>query len=353
MTAVEQDLRLQPVDPCADPRWAELAAGPGGSLFSSPPWLSAIVDTYGIELAADVLVEAGGTPVAGLVRARLDDLRGVRINCSPFADRLDPVADAAQWPRLAEPVLAAGVPVELRVLHAEAPLGDERFRQVNELAWHGTALDRSEEELLAGLHPTVRRNLRASERAGVGVSLGDGVEDVRAFHELHRLTRKHKYRLLAQPLAFFERLQERFAPSGGLFVALAHHEGDVIAGILCIRWNDVLYYKFAASRPERLQVRPSEALASACLRTGREWGCTTFDWGVSDLDQPGLVAYKRKYATDERRVRVLRHVPAGHDGSRAAEAGAVLGQLTALLTRDDVPDDVTQRAGELLYGHFC
>jgi CelD/BcsL family acetyltransferase involved in cellulose biosynthesis len=353
VTAVEQDLRLQTVDPCSDPLWAELMAGPGGSLFSSPPWLSAIVDTYGIDLGADVLVDPRGAPVAGMVRARLDDLRGVRINCSPFADRVDPVADGAQWPRLAEPVLAAGVPVELRVLHAEAPLEDERFRQVNELAWHGTALDRSEEELLAGLNPTVRHNLRASQRRGVTVSLGAGLEDVRAFHELQCLIRKQKYRLLAQPLAFFERLQERFAPSGQLLVALAHHEGDVIGGVLCIRWNDVMYYKFAASRPERLKARPNEALAWACMRAGQEWGCTTFDWGVSDLDQPGLVAYKGKYATEERRVRVLRHVPAGHDGSRAAETGAVLGQLTALLTRDDVPDDVTRRAGELLYRYFC
>lgn len=353
MTAVEQDLRLHSVDPCSDPRWAALMAGPGGSLFSSPPWLSAIVDTYGIDLTADVLVDAEGVPVAGLARARLDDLRGARVNCSPFADRVDPVADGGQWPRLAESLLAAGVPAELRVLHADAPLEDERFRQVGELAWHGTALDRTEEELLAGLHSTVRHNLRASQRRGVSVSLGDGLEDVRAFHELHRLTRKRKYRLLAQPLAFFERLQERFAPSGRLLVGLAHHEGDVIGGVLCIRWNDVLYYKFAASRPERLQVRPNEALAWACMRAGQERGCRLFDWGVSDLDQPGLVAYKQKYATEERRVRVLRHVPAGHDGSRAAEVGAVLGQLTALLTREDVPDDVTRRAGELLYGYFC
>jgi hypothetical protein len=291
--------------------------------------------------------------VAGLARARLDDLRGRRINCSPFGDRVDPVADGGQWPRLAEPLLAARVPVELRVLHAEAPLEDDRFHQVNELAWHGTALDRTEEELLAGLQPVVRRNLRASQRNGVTVSLGDGLADVRAFHELHRLIRKRKYHLLAQPLAFFERVQERFAPSGRLFVALAHHDGDVIGGVLCIRWNDVLYYKFAASVPERLQVRPNEALAWACMRAGQEWGCRLFDWGVSDLDQPGLVAYKQKYATEERRVRVLRHVPDGHDGSKAAQAGAVLGQLTALLTREDVPDDVTQRAGELLYGNFC
>ena len=353
MTAVDQVLRLQSVDPCSDPRWAELMTGPDGSLFSSPPWLSAVVDTYGIDFTADVLVDPDGAPVAGLARAQLDDLRGARINCSPFADRADPVADGGQWPRLAEPLLAAGVPVELRVMHAEAPLDDERFRQVNELAWHGTSLDRPEEEVLASLHTTVRHNLRAAERRGVTVALGDGLDDVRAFHQLQCLIRKRKYHLLAQPLAFFERLQERFAPSGRFLVALAHHEGDVIGGVMCLRWNDVMYYKFAASHPDRLQARPNEALAWACMRAGREWGCRTFDWGVSDLDQPGLVAYKGKYATEERRVRVLRHVPAGHDGSRAAEAGAVLGQLTALLTREDVPDEVTQRAGELLYGYFC
>jgi lipid II:glycine glycyltransferase (peptidoglycan interpeptide bridge formation enzyme) len=224
---------------------------------------------------------------------------------------------------------------------------------VNELAWHATALDRPEEELLAGFHTAVRRNLRAASRRGVTVSLGNSLEDVRVFHQLHRLTRKHKYRLLAQPMSFFERVHERFAPSGRLLVALAHHDGDVVAGTLCLRWNDVMYYKFAASRPDRLHARPNELLAWNCMRVGQAWGCRTFDWGVSDLDQPGLVAYKRKYATEERRVVVLRHVPVGHDVTRSCQAGALLGQLTELLTRDDVPDEVTQRAGELLYGSFC
>ena len=36
----------------------------------------------------------------------------------------------------------------------------------------------------------------------------------------------------------------------------------------------------------------------------------------------------------------------------AGEALPVLGELTKLLTRDDVPDDITQRAGEILYRYF-
>ena len=98
-------------------------------------------------------------------------------------------------------------------------------------------------------------------------------------------------------------------------------------------------------------MRPNELLAWECLRLGQEWGCRRFDWGVSDLDQPGLVRYKRKYATEEARVRVLRHRPDGYDGG--PDAGPVLGALTELLTREDVPDEVTQRAGEVLYRLFC
>jgi hypothetical protein len=30
----------------------------------------------------------------------------------------------------------------------------------------------------------------------------------------------------------------------------------------------------------------------------------------------------------------------------------VLGELTQLLTREDVPDEVTKRAGEILYRYF-
>jgi CelD/BcsL family acetyltransferase involved in cellulose biosynthesis len=324
-----------------------------GSLFGAPPWIASIADTYGFAVSADVLVAEDGAPTAGFVHAELQDLRGARIVSLPFCDRLDPAVDTDdQWRQLIEPTLALALPVELRVLEADPPRHDPRFERVAELAWHATLLDRSEADILATLHSMARRNIRAARRNGVEVRFGTAIEDVRTFHELHRLTRKHKYGLLAQPLAFFERIWERFAPLGRLVVGLASHEGDVIAGNLCLLWNDVIYYKFGASVPEDLALKPNDLLAWESLRLGRERGCKRFDWGVSDLDQPGLVFYKQKYATEERRVLVLRHTPADFDDPVGSEVGRVLGELTQLLTRDDVPDEVTQRAGEILYQYF-
>jgi hypothetical protein len=325
-----------------------------GSLFGAPPWIETLVDIYGFEIGADVLVAEDGTPTAGFVRTELHDMRGARVVSLPFCDRLDPIVDTDdQWQKLIDSTLALKLPIELRILEEDAPRRDPRFEPAGELAWHATDLDRTEGEMLAKLHQMARRNIRAAVRNGVSVRFGTDLADVHAFHELHRRTRKQKYRLLAQPVSFFEGIWKRFAPIGKILVGLATHEGDVIAGNLCLIWNDVMYYKFAASIPERLALKPNDLLAWESLRLARERGCRRFDWGVSDLDQPGLVFYKQKYATEERRVLVLRHNPEGFDDPVASDTNRVFDELTQLLTRDDVPDEVTQRAGELLYQYFC
>jgi hypothetical protein len=342
------------IDPRHDRDWAALMESPRGSLFGAPPWIAAIVDTYGFEVTADVLVTERGRPIAGFARTRLDDLRGARIVGVPFCDRLDPVVDSDdQWKRLVDATLALDLPIELRVLDAHPPQHDQRFATVNELAWHATDLDRPEPEILESLHHMARRNIPAADRKGVRVRFGTDLADVQAFYELHRVTRKRKYRLLPQPMAFFEMIWKRFAPLGKIVVGLACHEGEVIAGNVCLIWNDVMYYKFAASDPDHLALRPNDLLAWESLRVGRERGCRRFDWGVSDLDQPGLVFYKQKFATEEQRVFVLRYTPDGSENPIESDTGGVLNELTELLTRDDVPDEVTQRAGEILYRYFC
>jgi len=344
---------VRTADPRNDPVWRDLMTTPRGSLFGSPAWLAAISDTYGFEISAHMTVNDDGSPRTGLAFAQIDDFLGSRQVSVPFCDYLDPIVDNdADWHTLTDPLLERGLPLQLRVLHADAPRRDPRFVAVEEMAWHGTRLDRDDDELFDALHHRSRQNIRAARRHGVTARFGSDLEDVRVFHDLHRRTRKRKHRLLAQPVAFFENIWKHFAPDDNIVVGLAEHEGDVIAGSLYLRWNGVWYYKFSASIFERSVVRPNELLAWESMLLGKQRGCAKYDWGVSDLDQPGLVAYKRKFATEEHRVTVLRHAPAGYVNRVAAEALPVLGELTNLLTRDDVPDEVTQRGGEILYRYF-
>ncbi|MGQ0483548.1 MAG: lipid II:glycine glycyltransferase FemX [Pseudonocardia sp.] len=342
---------MLPVDPRTDPRWRELAGGPGGSLFTSPPWIQAVCESYDFTPHARISVDPAGRPLGGFAWVAIDDIRGARISSLPFCDRADPpLATPGNWAGLADDALGAGAPLTLRCFTEHPAAADPALRAVGEAAWHGTPVDCTEEELHARISSTSRRNLKAADRNGVRITASTEADAVRTFHRLHVGLRKRKYRLLAQPLEFFERIHERFAERDGVVTLLAEVDGQVVAGAMFLVWADTLYYKFGASLSEYLPMRPNDALYWAALRLAIERGLTGVDWGLSDLDQPGLVSYKRKWATTERRIVTLR---GGPDPTPKTEVGAMLGELTRLFTEESVPDEISTNAGALLYRHFC
>jgi CelD/BcsL family acetyltransferase involved in cellulose biosynthesis len=344
--------RLLSVDPRFDPRWLQLVSGSGGSLFTSPPWLTAISETYGFVPSGRVLIDSPGTPVAGLAWMDVDDLRGQRRLALPFSDRGDPVvADTEAWSAVSADAFAGDVPFQLRCLDTSPAVGDPRFLTSGEAAWHETRLDRSPEELHAALRPQARRNIAAAQRAGVRVQLSREVDAVLEYHRLHVVLRKNKYRLLAQPREFFEQLHKAFSSGDAIQTALAMVDGRPVAGAVYLVWGDTVYYKFGASLAEYLPLRPNDAIHWALIHWAQDRGLRALDWGLSDLDQPGLCAYKRNWASVEGRIRTLATVEVA--SAPRADVQETLHALTDLLTDPSVPDDITDRAGAVLYRLFC
>lgn len=342
------------VDPRTDPRWRRLASGPAGSLFTSPPWIQAVCDSYDFTPEARLAVSEAGEPVGGFAWVTVDDIRGERISSLPFCDRADPmVAAPGGWAGLADDALATGTPLTLRCFSDNPATADPRLRTAGEVAWHHTPLAITEEELYRKISSTSRRNLKAADRNGVRITASTELDAVHSFHRLHVGLRKRKYRLLAQPVEFFERIWQQFTGDGddtAVITLLAEVDGEMAAGAMYLVWGGRLYYKFGASLSEHLPKRPNDALYWAALKLALSKGLTSVDWGVSDLDQPGLVSYKRKWASEERRVVTLR---GGPDPTPKTEVGTMLGELTRLFTEESVPDEISTKAGALLYRHFC
>ena len=339
-------------DPRSDPRWRRLALGPHGSVFTSPPWIDAVCATYGFTPASSILLGWDGQPRAGLAWVPISDIRGDRLSSLPFSDRAEPlIDDEVDWKALAEGVITATAPLTLRCFDTAVPVGDPRLRQVATAAWHGTPLDGSIEKIRQRLSQHARRNIGISERAGVRIEAHTDADAVRRFHGLHVALRKRKYRLLAQPCDLFDHIWEAFSPDDAIVTMLAYAGGELIAGAVFLTWNGVLYYKFGASRHEHLALRPNDAIFWAGIRWGIERSARLLDWGLSDLDQPGLIAYKRKWATEQRTIVTLR--AGGEQARTGSDAGPMLAELTRLFTDDSVPDEVTAQAGTLLYRYFC
>jgi CelD/BcsL family acetyltransferase involved in cellulose biosynthesis len=340
------------VDPRSDVRWAALAAGPGGGLFTSPPWITAVCATYGFDATAAVVVDGEGTPLAGFAWVDVDDLRGRRRLALPFCDRADPiVADADGWAAVSRDALDDDLPLTLRCLDGSPAADDGRLTRTGEAAWHRTPLTGSLDDLHGRLRSQTRRNIAAAERRGVRVRSSADPDALHVYHDLHVGLRKRKYRLLAQPRELLDRIWAAFSPFDGVRTTIATVDGRPVAGAVHLVWQDTVYYKFGASLAEHLALRPNDAVHWALIRWAHDRGLAHLDWGLSDLDQPGLVGYKRNWASEERRILTLN--AGGPPRGRRPETEHLLRTLTALFTDDSVPDAITARAGAALYGLFC
>ncbi|MBV8578690.1 MAG: GNAT family N-acetyltransferase, partial [Acetobacteraceae bacterium] len=288
---------------------------------------------------------------SALLFSRVADLGGERIVCGPFCDYCDPLTENGAWQDTVAPVLALHLPVTLRCLRNATPASDPRFTVTGRAAWHGIDLTCGETQLWHGLDGSARQNVRKARRSRVTIREGRTFDDLRLFFDMHCHVRKSKYRLLPQPFAFLEEIYSAFAPQDRIVVLLAEYQGALAAGILFLQWGNTLYYKFNASVDRR--GCPNDLLLWEGIRLGQRLGLAQLDLGASDYDQPGLLRYKRKYATEEREIVRLRWEPPGYADPRPAQARQTLSQMTRLLTEPGVPDAVTRAAGEAFYGLFC
>ena len=340
--------RIVVVDPVEDATWADLAST-RGSLFASPPWLGAIRDTYGLDPEGWLAYSPEDELVGGLPVLGLGDGAWRRLASLPFSDFSNPIdLNGSAWPLIADRLAATDLPVELRCLGDVAPVTDGRFLTVGPPdVWHGIALDADEERAWANLDGSARRAIRKASESEVQVRANDDLSSLRAFYELHLGTRKNKYRLLAQPFDLFTNLQKRFGTD--MTMLGAWQDDNLVAGILLLAWGDVLYYKFNASSPAALDVRPNDLLMWEATRLGVSRGLGLLDLGRTDHDHESLARYKSKYATDQRFITTMRR----GDYRRDPMVGAILGPMTEILTRPGIPDELTEEAGALMYHHFA
>lgn len=337
--------------PASDGSWvAAEAAHPGlTSIFGSETWISVLEATYGFDIETAVL-ERDGIASAAMSFADIDDLRGRRIVSLPFSDFVDPlVTDRVEWDRLIAPVLARGALTRFRVLRNRIAASDARFTREKSVLWHSADLSTEDSLSWSALDPSARQNIRRAKRNGLVVTEGRSLRDVEVFYNLHLRVRKSKYRLLAQPFSFFANIHEAFSRDDRIVTLLAKQDGEAVAGILFLIDRGTLYYKFNASCDARY--RPNDLLVWHGMRLGRERGLDRLDFGISDLDQPGLVRFKRKFATVERPVVDLKYSPLEPEPGRR-DVAPLLTELTAAFTHPDVPDETTRTAGDTLYRLF-
>ena len=347
-------MNIVSVDPRTDPIWRTLVQQSSSSVFHSPAWIQVLTDTYGWEARAYLVLDSRGEPRAGIPFCRVADMMGERVLALPFSDYCDPLGEDQQcWHLLTDCLLSERCPVNLRCLHNSLPLTDQRFTVTKQAKWHGLSLAPGLDDLWRGMQESTQRAIRKSQREGLVIRVATSEHELRAFFEMHLKIRKYKLGLLAQPFLFFQNIWRHFVDTQHGFLLLALYQDKIVAGDFFLEWKDTLYYKFNASLPADLSHRPNDLLIWEGIQRGKARGFNSLDFGLSDIDQEGLVRYKRKFGTQEKIISFLRHAPAGVPSLAERQTRNLLAQLTHRFTDQMVPDLVTEGAGEDLYRLFA
>ncbi len=201
------------------------------------------------------------------------------------------------------------------------PVGARVMAQLGELGWRQQVADggfaagqpqyvfqipltrdgeqRSEEDLLKGMNQQWRRNIKKADKAGVEVTSSRGLDDLKAFHDLYVHTAERDH-FTPRPLAYFRTMVEALAAEEADRITLwfARHEGDLVASTIAIRVGTHDWYSYGASSTEKRDVRGSNAIQWAMIRSAVEAGARVYDLrGITDtLDADdshvGLIQFK-------------------------------------------------------------
>jgi CelD/BcsL family acetyltransferase involved in cellulose biosynthesis len=347
---------IQVADPRVTPGWDDFVLShPDATVFHTSAWARVILDSYGYRPLYHVQRDGAGSIRGGVPLMQVDGrLTSRRLVGLPFSDLCAPLLEAspagnrllAAVKELAEGTRAGSL--ELRGAGALSPEAagyeaGEAFYQ------HIVPVHAAAEETEKQMHSSARRAVRKAGKEGLSVRASSSMEDMRAFYRLMVMTRR-KHGLLPQPWRFFAAIQRHMIDAGRGRLLLAEHEGKTIAGDLLLQFRDQMTYKFNASDPRYLHLRPNNILLWEAIRTSASSGCTSLDLGRCDEDNDGLRRFKLLWGSEEKTLRYFSFRPEGVKDGRLATSAP--GRAVFGLFVKYAPSFALQRMGAAVYHNF-
>jgi CelD/BcsL family acetyltransferase involved in cellulose biosynthesis len=324
--------------------------------YFSPAWLDLITSLYRY-----TPVELTTTNEQGKLSGFLplcymhSPLTGRRLVSLPFSDYCPLLAeDEASANRLVD--LAIAEARRRRVRYLELRTGpNEVLASRSDLAvgnlyarWL-VALAPDPELAWTRLRPTARRKVKKAHSNGVQVRLAEKLTDMYEYYRLHLQTRTKKHGMPAQPLTFFLRLWDIFAPSGQLHLELAEYKDQVIAAHITALSGNTTRYLYGASDERFHDLGAGYLLTWEAIARGGKLGYQQLDLGRTAYESSGLMQFKRSWGAVEQ-ASPYYYFPALAGLASTSESSRSYQLLTRCWRR--LPLQISAPLGGYLYRHL-
>jgi len=146
-------------------------------------------------------------------------------------------------------------------------------------------LQRSDEDLLAGMNSSTRRNIRLSQRQGFKVEPG-GREDLDTFRQLMLATVRRRRAVAGPPEPdFCHQLWDQFADRGWLRVLLVRRGAEAVSGAVMFTFGDLARVWKVGWSGAYSASKPNELMWWEALRVARQGGSKALDfYWVDEVD---------------------------------------------------------------------
>jgi hypothetical protein len=342
-------MNFQILDPNDHPDWDDLLIRSNDSrFFHTSAWARTLETTYGFKSLYFSVLEAGQLMLLMPfmeVQSLLTGKRGISL---PFTDACPPlVSDIECLKEAADRVITYGEKnrweyVEWRdgshVAHGTQPWESYYFHEID--------LTKTESDLFSSLSDNNRRNIRKAVKENIVIRIDRSQDSLRDFQRLNLLTRK-RHGLPPQPTLFFRNVYKYVISRNYGIIVTASHKNRIIAASVFFHFGTKALYKYGASEMEHQNLRPNNLIMWEALKWYKNEGLETIDLGRTEMDNPGLLQYKRTWGAKETLLEYYRY--------RVREKTFVRGRgkrqdvLTRLFTH--TPTAILRLIGRLFYKH--
>jgi len=340
------------IDPLHDARWPEFVCRhPNASVFHTRGWLRALQSTYGYE----PVVFTTSAPAEGLTHALLfcivrSWLTGNRLVSLPFTDHCEPlVENAAQFRRLSS--FAESLRREERWKYVEIRSAnslldfDGSFGRATTSYLHRLDLRPSLDALYKGFHKDcIQRKISRAEREALTYEAGRSESLIQQLYGLLQLTRS-RHHVPPQPFEWFRNLVACVGDDA--CIRVASKAGRPIAGILTISHGKKMVYKYGGSDTHFNSLGGTPMLFWQTIKEAKQAGAEELDLGRSDIDNPGLIAFKGRWSAECSTLTTWR--------APVVASSLRLESLKVRCAKEvfaRLPDSVLTMAGRILYRHI-
>ena len=366
------------LDWAADGRWdAYVETHPDGLVYHHSGWLRALAAEYGQRAIGLACEDAGGClrGVLPLVSTRglpfgRGELTGRRLSSLPRTPVAGPIADDD---RARAALLSAALGrargsrrMQLQIKAAGEPL-DELVPGLVGVPWRlsfARELPDDPGALRFGSsrkHAAVRRAVKTAEGAGVRVRDAETIDELRQWYVTY-LDAMRDHLVPPRPLRLFEAMWQEMRPRGLMRLLLAEQPGAdgrasgaaglPLGGLVLLMLGGTVFYAFNGRRPEALELRVNDLLQWHAIHDACRAGYRFYDLGEVVEGDAGLAQFKRKWASEQRRLRRY-YFPPPASGDAAQQRGPD-GRLRRLAESAwrRMPLRATAIAGDRLYRYL-